>query len=89
MGSGEDGCGGCVEVVRMMGGHKCSLDSGMSGLVFKTASSFAYNRGVGWNTGSPVGNTFNRTLTNKPAEVCCSAQGHCELAIPYRNFLNS
>lgn len=43
MGGGEDGCGGCVEVVRMMGGHKCSLDTGMSGLVFKTAGTFAYN----------------------------------------------
>jgi len=29
---------GCVEVVRMIGGHKCSLDSGISGLVFKTGS---------------------------------------------------
>lgn len=75
-----------MEVVRMMGGHKCSLGSGMSGLVFKTASSFAYNRGIGWNTSRPVGDTVNRTLTSRPAEVCCSAQGHSGLAIPYRNF---
>jgi len=32
-------------VARRIGGHKCSLDSGISGLVFKTGGTFPYGRG--------------------------------------------